>query len=73
MSLANLEDDKDISFFDQKSCTFEIRTGEKSIKDIWKNMLYQIHGMEYDKVEVIASAFPTVQNLIEDLGGVRKI
>ena len=64
LSLVNLSEDKEISYFDQKSSSFEFKKGEKSAMDIWKNMLYQIHGMECDKVEVIASIFPTMESLM---------
>lgn len=36
-------------------------------------MLYQIHGMENGKVELIAEKFPTLESLYWDLGGPRTI
>lgn len=60
LTLNTIDDDKNISFFDQKQSVFETSRDSRDPKDVWKNMIYQIHGMEIDKVEPIASKFPNL-------------
>lgn len=53
VNLKSAEESKALSYFDQKFSKFNSTTENPEKKDpreVWKNMIYQIHGMETGKV-----------------------